>query len=105
MKIPKSIDIKGKTWTVQYKWGLRLNGELVSGYIDSDKRIIWMRRELTEEEKVYPFWHELFHAILWESGVTGQVGTGLTDLAEEIVCDSFADFMKYRIEARWKKQK
>ncbi len=44
------------------------------GEFDSVKKLIEINRELDTVDKVNTFIHEIFHAILWERGVTSEGG-------------------------------
>jgi hypothetical protein len=101
MNIPKSFHIKGKLWTVEYKWGLRDEGDLVDGLCVFTDRTIYLRRELLKEEKPMAFLHELIHAVLYECHLH-QAG-GLSDESEEIICDGVADVLTTLFTMRFKR--
>ena len=93
MRIPRQFLIKGKRWTVRRTKDLKdENEEPCSGLTDVTNRVIELDKSLTGDDLEWVFWHEYGHAFLYEAGVTGNTG-GLSDLAEEIVCDNFADVM------------
>lgn len=105
MKIPKTLSIKGKEWTVEYKWSLKdSDGNKASGLCDLNKRIIYIDRLLAKDDKLWVFWHEYKHARLYESGLIKNTG-GFSRLAEEITCDDFADFMTAEVKVRWIKKR
>jgi hypothetical protein len=92
MKIPKQFYIKGKLWKVRRRKKIKLNGEDCSGLTDLDTLTITIHSELQGDRLEWVFWHEYFHAVLAETSVPGNTG-GMSDLAEEIVCDAFATCM------------
>src|SRR4051812_4137487 len=103
MKLPRRFSLKGKTWVVILKKDLRDDeGNRVHGLTDFDLKIIYLDTDLKEPKKERIFWHEYCHALLWESGVTGNTG-GLIDIVEEIICDSFADALTVDKEVRFKR--
>lgn len=55
-----------QTWRVEYKWGLQYRGALCDGLCDKENRVIYLRRELSKEEKFSTFVHEFIHAVFAE---------------------------------------
>lgn len=105
MRIPRKLIIKGKEWILKrIKNLLDENNNPASGLTDVGNRIIELDKNLADYDKEYVFWHEYKHARLHETGVTGNDG-GISTLAEEIICDDFADFMTNEIEWKWKRKK
>lgn len=105
MKIPKQFYIKGKLWKTSRKKNLTNDdGELCTGLTDPDEKHIALDKSLEGPELEWVFWHEYGHALLEEAGVTRNTG-GLSDLAEEIVCDTFADAMTLDKTVRFKRGK
>jgi Zn-dependent peptidase ImmA (M78 family) len=92
LKLPKTFYIKGTKWTCRRKKKIKLEGDECTGLTDVDKKLILIKAGLGEQQEEWVFWHEYFHAILSETSVTGNTG-GMSDLAEEIVCDAFATSM------------
>jgi hypothetical protein len=105
MRIKSSFSIKGKKWLTKYKWNLKGDdGSVAYGLCDVDKRIIWVAHGLSIDEKTWVWAHEYMHARLFEAGVTHTTG-GISDLAEEIICSDFADFIAKETKVRWRKSK
>lgn len=104
MKIKKEFLIKGKQWKVEYRWGLRdESGHLCEGICDFESRTIFLRREISIEDKWLAFLHELIHATLRESHVTGS-SDGAIDLVNEgIICEAFSDVLNSLFKFRWKR--
>lgn len=91
IKIPKKIMIRGKKWKVSTRKKVKDDdGTPCSGLTDPSKSMIYIRSELTDRQKVWTFFHEFTHAVLYEAGVTINTG-GLSDIVEEIICDNVAD--------------
>lgn len=91
MKIPNSVIIKGKKWKVRLTKDLRdEDGEIVNGLTDTETRLIQVNSELKGQFLQFIFFHELTHAILKESHLSGNDG-GLETIVEEVICDSVAD--------------
>lgn len=87
MKIPKQIKLKGKTWDIDYKWGLREENELLDGLCIFKDRKILLRRELLSVEKPSVFLHEFIHAVIYESHLLAHIG----DTEQEVLCDAIAE--------------
>lgn len=105
MRIPKKLIIKGKEWITKKVKSLKdESNEGAYGLTSVDDRVIEFDTKIAEFDKEWVFWHEYMHARLHECGVTGNTG-GLSDLAEEIICDDFADFMTNEINWKWKRKK
>lgn len=91
MNLPKTVKIKGKTWTVRLTKNLQdETGEEVNGLTDTEKRTIEINAELKGTNLLLIFWHEFTHAVLKESHLSGNDG-GLETIVEEVICDSMAD--------------
>ena len=104
MKIPKEFYLKGKLWRVEYKWGLRDGDEMLDGLCTFDPRVIYLRRELSREDKWLTFLHELVHAILFECYISRNDG-GIDGIVEEVVCDSISECFTELFEFRPKRKK
>ena len=96
MRIPKSVDVYGSRWSVGYKWNLLSDkGEHVDGLCDKKNRTILIDRSLSKDERPGTFFHELFHAIIYELKL-GQ--TDLSGEVEEVLVEGISDYMiKYFI--------
>jgi hypothetical protein len=92
MRIPKRFLIKGNVWTLEYVRKLTYYGKSTDGLTLPGIKHIKLRREVSKKRKLWVFWHEYYHAVLVESSVVENTG-GIPDLAEEIICDMFADLM------------
>lgn len=104
MKLKKEFLIKGHLWKVEYKWGLRSDGNLVDGLCERQERVIYLRRELSIEEKRRTFLHELIHAIISESHIITDESER-ESLIEEIFCEGVADVLDSLFTLRWKPKK
>lgn len=102
MKIKKTFLIKGKEWSVDYKWGLRQDGDLLDGLCTFPDRLITLRRELSADEKASAFLHELIHAVLFEAHISSP--GSMPEVIEEVVCDSVAATLLELFELRWKRK-
>jgi len=101
VKIPKSINVYGKVWTVSYKWNLKTDeGVLADGLCDKQKKIMWIDRATKPAERSSIFLHELFHAILHELKV-GQ--TDLNREVEEIIVTGIEEFLMENFTIRLKR--
>lgn len=100
MKIRKEFYIKGKLWSVEYRWGLRAK-EKCSGLCDFENRIIYLERSDSKEEKWSTFIHEITHAALYEAHINPS--SGLSTESEEIVCDAMEDLLTSLFTFRWKR--
>ncbi len=103
MRIPKAVKIKGRTWTVSFVKGLKLDGEIVTGLTDTEALTIQIEASLSKRNKVWVFWHEYFHAFLFETGTTRSAGA-LSGKLEEILCDFFADMITEDKTVSFKKE-
>ena len=105
MRIPKEFYLKGKHWTVEYKWNLRASdGEKMDGLCIVTERVIQLDRAMPREEKWPVFLHELVHAIIFEahiSGLDGEAG----EFIEEVICDAIAGDFDDLFNFRWKRRK
>lgn len=102
MKIPKKFLIKGNEWRVKRRKKIILDSELCAGLTDVSKREILVDSQLADDRAEWVFWHEYCHAILYECGVTENTG-GISDLAEEIICDAFADALTMDKNVKFKR--
>lgn len=101
MNIKKTYMIKGKPWKIEYKWGLKSDGEMVDGLCEYDTRTIWLRREISRYDKIIAFLHEWGHAICHEAHLGEDGGVG--GFAEEVVVAAYADAIYTTWELRHKK--
>jgi Zn-dependent peptidase ImmA (M78 family) len=69
MKIPKTIKIGWRTYTIKFveQWRDE-TGELLDGFIDFNDHIIYINDNLNEDEKVVTFLHEVEHGIFYSQG-------------------------------------
>lgn len=92
MQIKRSYLIKGSRWIVKKVKNLKNDqNEDCNGLIDAEKKIIYLDKSLTDRPLVWSFWHEYRHAQLDEAGISSNVDGGMSSLAEEIDCITFAD--------------
>lgn len=106
MKIPKQFSLKGKTWTVEYKWNLTDSddGEKMDGLCLMGRRVIQLERAMPREEKWPVFLHELTHAILFEAHISGLDGPS-GSVIEEVICEAVANGLNDLFHIRWKRKK
>ena len=104
MNIPSTFYIKGKLWTVEYKWGLRGDDEvLLDGQCVTENRTIQIDRGIPKRDKWLVFLHEFIHAVLHESHVSGLDGSA-GEFLEEIICESVANVLNDCFTIRWKRR-
>lgn len=65
MKIPKTFQLAGISWTVE-----EVDGMTEQGLCESEKAAIKLRKGLPQQVKEATFCHELEHAILFSMGRT-----------------------------------
>ncbi len=98
MKIPQTIQIKGKSWKILRRWGLSLDGKKAWGLCDASNRTIILEQGLTRDEIFPVLLHEINHAIFHELHIqTVELGV------EEIVVEGFKDVYLDLFSLRWKK--
>jgi len=75
MKIPKSVKVGRKRYTVAKSEKLAVRGECTFGHVNHFQQHIQVAthhprtgRELPQAEQSDTFWHELTHAILYDMG-------------------------------------
>lgn len=105
MKIPKTFYLNGNRWTVKRRKNLKDDdGSECNGLTDTEVRVVYIDKSLEGTELTWVFWHEYCHALLYESKVTHNTG-GLSDIVEEIICDSYADSQTKDKEITFKRRK
>lgn len=91
MKLPRSIDVYGKKWSIKYRWNPKDDdGNHALGLCVYDSREIIIDQGSKKEERLPIFLHELFHAIIYELKLRQ---TSLTSDVEEIIVDNFAEYL------------
>lgn len=70
MKIPKTIKIGWRTYTIQFTEERRNEkGDLLDGQIDFTNHVIYIYKNLPfEDEKIVAFLHEIIHGIFFSQG-------------------------------------
>jgi hypothetical protein len=100
LRVPHRISLHGKTCTVK-------NVESVDND-DSDgeysNNVIRMRKGQTDEDLEWTYWHEVFHFFCDATGIARN-DVGIPDLAEEMLCDAFADLMTNNFKVTGRKRK
>lgn len=87
VRIPSQLDIRGKEWTVHYKWGLRNDkGELCDGLCVPSERKIFLAHGLGKDKEQI-FFHEYIHAVMAEVGL---YHTRLDPDIEETICHNLS---------------
>ena len=109
MKIPKSFRLKGKKWTVEYKWNLTDREDdgfkiKCDGLCVYQTRTIFIEHSMPRVDKWPVFLHELVHAILFEAHISGLDGPA-GNMLEEVIADAVADGMNDLFSIRWKRQR
>jgi hypothetical protein len=65
MKIPKTFELAGSTWTVELVPNFTMLGQC-----SRDDRLIFLRENMLPEHQEQAFFHELTHAIKYMQGET-----------------------------------
>ena len=109
MRIPKEFIIKGKLWSVEYKWNLTDKDpggppQRMDGLCVVSRRVIQLDRALPKEEKWPVFLHEYVHAVLFEAHISGLDGPA-GDYIEEVICEALADAFVTSFHVRWKRKR
>jgi Zn-dependent peptidase ImmA (M78 family) len=90
MKIPNSLHVKGRKYSVRYKWNLRDdNGHPCDGLCDREKKIIYLDHSLKGDKKDRAFVHELLHALFTELNISGTI---LNEDNEEHIVANLEEF-------------
>lgn len=86
------INIKGETWAIKYvpSDSDKLDGN--DGICDTKLKTIYLSKTPTRS-KTSVYWHEYFHAYLWESGVRDLDGH-----FEHVLIEIMSDLMEKRNE-------
>jgi len=100
VRIPKTIDVKGKLWKVEYKWNLSDEGTLCDGLCDDTLRTIFINRATPKEQRAGIFMHELLHALYYELNL--QEATFSEDV-EEILVENTVQFLLDKFSLRLKR--
>lgn len=94
--IRREFKIKGNVWSTRFVFNLRNDdGEKVQGLCDPTTRTINIDRNIKNEEKWFVFFHELIHAIHFEThateegGVSGFLGEVLAEGMTQCLHDLF----------------
>ncbi len=90
MRPPKSFRIDGHKWNVKVVRQIDTDG--TPGVAYPQERTICLAADQSAEQMRWSFWHEYCHAWLFELGIARN-DVGIPEMAEEMVCDSFADLM------------
>lgn len=99
-RVPKRIKLHGKTGRTR----------LVETVDDDDslgeyhEKVIKLKRDISNKEMEWAFWHESFHFFCDVTGVARD-DVGIPGLAEEMLCDAFADFMTENFNVAPKERK
>jgi len=72
MKIPKSINILGITYSVEMVDRIEDSSSLI-GRIYEDTTRILLRNGLSKEKLEQTFIHEVTHGVMWESGIESKI--------------------------------
>lgn len=105
MKIPSKLTIKGKVWTIAYKW--RLHDKKLGAcdaLVDFDKATIYLDRSLSREDKFVALLHEIFHIALAEYHLR-ETGGIADDFAEEVICSGIPSILLELFTMKFKEQK
>lgn len=102
-KIKNKFNIKGKAWTVAYKWNLHdpEHGHC-HGVCDPTTRTIYLNRLDDAETKWRAFTHELVHAIHFECHAT-EAG-GVDGFLGEVLAEGITDVLLDLFDLKWKRQ-
>lgn len=87
MKIPKSVDVLGETYSVKFIKGLAENQGL-DGYADPENYVIALDERLKKNTRVLKrvYWHEVAHCFAFESGLA----ESLSREAIEMFCQNLS---------------
>lgn len=96
-KIPRSVTIAGNSWDVRVTDigkivgddEHNINGLTIHDPLSNTRQILLDSSIKNKKGLMRVFYHELFHAIVAESKLPNDA---LTELAEEVLAESFADF-------------
>lgn len=101
MKLPNSFNIKGVDYPIKFKWNLRNeNGEACDGYVDRDKKIIFIDHSVKKTDRKRVFVHELLHCLMLEINISGNI---LTHETEEFLISNIEDFLFSKFNITLKK--
>jgi len=81
MKLPKTIDIFGKTYSIE-----SMNSDTLHGQCCHDELKIYLDDSLSGNDRIQTLCHECLHAILYRIGAAAEIEDGL----EEVIVDSIA---------------
>lgn len=93
MKIPSKLTIKGKVWSIAYKW--RLHDKKLGAcdaLVDFESNTIYLDRSLAKEDKFQALLHEIFHIAIQEFHLR-ETGGIADDFAEEIICSGIPSIL------------
>ena len=82
--IPNSLCISGTIYKVKYKNIPEVNEEEVQGYCDTKDKLIIISKQLTVQEQIHVFFHEIFHCVLHEVGLSAVLNGEI----EEVIVDN-----------------
>jgi len=104
VRIPSKLVIKGKIWSVSYKWNLRDTYEeeqpKCEGLTVWDERTIYLERSSSREDNFKTLIGEITHILLDELQVTQIISKDATEIICHGVMESLPDIyiMKFKAE-------
>lgn len=94
-RIPKSTKISGSRWRVVPKRQVIFEGEELEGICHFDHHLIEVTVDSGDEFTILRnFWHEIAHAIIFESGVV------LEDNTEHAIINNFEKYLAANVDFR-----
>ena len=99
MRLPNYVDVKGVRYKIKQtkaKEHLMFNGLPAKGLFNPETRTIHILGSLSDTEKLHTYFHELFHAMLWELKLSQNDGW-VDLLVEEIIVDNLSDMVSTEI--------
>lgn len=104
MKIPSKIIIKGKIWSVAYKWRLQdADLGVCNALTDWTEKTIYLDRLLSREDKQLYLLHEIIHIILDEYHLH-ETGGIKDSFAEEVICAGISKTLLEMFNIKFKEE-
>jgi hypothetical protein len=103
VKIHKRVKVLGETYKIMFiKDLVDKDGKICDGLTTFDPKIIHIMKDLNDEDTMETLFHEINHAILFESGV---VQGNLSDDLEEVIVQQIAKCYNSIFDLSFKKRK